>query len=378
MTIQEKADRIVQKARELASRATSWTAYSNAMFDPQGFVAKTFPKMTERRAFYETPQYNEVNQIFLGVIKKFGVAQGASTKSGKFVVRVPKTLHASLEVEAKDEGVSLNQLALTKLAMPLSESKDVTIARLVEAFRAVHDGYSSERVVIDPDLNERFLAECRKLGLVEQSDYDLNHALFDIRKSGKANLPPTTKRPMVRDYDRFEFACEIAFRFIQRREGVSLDRVICDPPLRTRFDQIARKLTQDVSVLHLRSGALNLRKSRLMRPRDAAGPLYDLVSAGPVIRVDLSKLPTDPAAYVFYEDGRPVFAGETANLRERIARHAETSNNRGLPSWIEDVARQELILCYASVPDATHDTRLHWLRSFINRERPLLNYQKAA
>ncbi len=36
--------------------------------------------------------------------------------SGKFVVRVPKSLHYKLSVEAKNEGVSLNQYALYKLS----------------------------------------------------------------------------------------------------------------------------------------------------------------------------------------------------------------------------------------------------------------------
>lgn len=36
--------------------------------------------------------------------------------SGKFVVRVPKSLHQRLSVEAEKEGVSLNQYALYKLA----------------------------------------------------------------------------------------------------------------------------------------------------------------------------------------------------------------------------------------------------------------------
>ncbi len=37
--------------------------------------------------------------------------------SGKFVVRIPKTLHQRLVIEAEKEGVSLNQLALYKLAL---------------------------------------------------------------------------------------------------------------------------------------------------------------------------------------------------------------------------------------------------------------------
>lgn len=36
--------------------------------------------------------------------------------SGKFVVRIPKTLHFKLSLEAEKEGVSLNQYALYKLA----------------------------------------------------------------------------------------------------------------------------------------------------------------------------------------------------------------------------------------------------------------------
>jgi predicted RNase H-like HicB family nuclease len=37
--------------------------------------------------------------------------------SGKFVVRLPKTLHARLAIEAGKEGVSLNQYALYKLSV---------------------------------------------------------------------------------------------------------------------------------------------------------------------------------------------------------------------------------------------------------------------
>ncbi len=49
-----------------------------------------------------------------------GIAHGANPqKSGKFVVRLPHSLHAALEREARAEGTSLNQLVITKLAVPL-------------------------------------------------------------------------------------------------------------------------------------------------------------------------------------------------------------------------------------------------------------------
>ena len=45
------------------------------------------------------------------------IPETADKYSGKFVVRIPKTLHQRLAIEADREGVSLNQLALYKLAL---------------------------------------------------------------------------------------------------------------------------------------------------------------------------------------------------------------------------------------------------------------------
>ena len=40
-----------------------------------------------------------------------------SQYSGKFVLRIPKTLHARLVMQAESEGVSLNQYALYRLSV---------------------------------------------------------------------------------------------------------------------------------------------------------------------------------------------------------------------------------------------------------------------
>ena len=53
-------------------------------------------------------------------IDSHGLVEGATPKkSGKFVVRLPQSLHIALEREAKREGVSLNQLVVAKLAAQL-------------------------------------------------------------------------------------------------------------------------------------------------------------------------------------------------------------------------------------------------------------------
>lgn len=47
-------------------------------------------------------------------------------RSGKFVVQIPKSLHAALAEEADREGVSLNHLVLAKLAVSLGKGIAMT------------------------------------------------------------------------------------------------------------------------------------------------------------------------------------------------------------------------------------------------------------
>jgi antitoxin HicB len=51
-------------------------------------------------------------------------ANGGGIASGKFVTRVPKTIHAQLTTRAKAEGVSLNTLVVAFLAQGLGRKED--------------------------------------------------------------------------------------------------------------------------------------------------------------------------------------------------------------------------------------------------------------
>ena len=71
-----------------------------------------------------TEVYDDLNSIMESYIEiklennlPIPIPQSTEKYSGKFVVRLPKTLHQKLAIEAQKEGVSLNQLALYKLAL---------------------------------------------------------------------------------------------------------------------------------------------------------------------------------------------------------------------------------------------------------------------
>src|SRR5438876_11994801 len=115
----KSAKKMLQSAQAVASSVQTWADLSNALFDPEdGLVAKAYPTRAEREQFLKSKEYAAIRQLIDAATERTGLVEGATPKkSGKFVVRLPRSLHAALEAEAKEEGVSLNQLVVTKLAM---------------------------------------------------------------------------------------------------------------------------------------------------------------------------------------------------------------------------------------------------------------------
>lgn len=118
-----KASHLLAAANEMAAKVQTWADLSNALFDPEvGLVARAYPTRDERAEFLRSPEYQKIRELIDNAVARSGLVDGATPqKSGKFVVRLPKSLHAALEDEAKREGVSLNQLVVAKLAVQMSQ-----------------------------------------------------------------------------------------------------------------------------------------------------------------------------------------------------------------------------------------------------------------
>lgn len=115
---------VVTQAMALAQSAETWADLANALFDPRvGLLTKAYPNPKARRAFQRTSEYKKICSLLGKSMDTTGLVKGATPKkSGRFVVRLPQSLHAALEREAHSEGVSLNQLVVAKLAVQFSDS----------------------------------------------------------------------------------------------------------------------------------------------------------------------------------------------------------------------------------------------------------------
>jgi predicted HicB family RNase H-like nuclease len=114
---------ILAAVKREAAVAETWADLSNFVFDPEeGILAGVYKTEAERKAFVQTPEFKAIRQLISELRDRTGLIEGATPKkSGKFVVRLPRSLHAALEAEAEREGVSLNQLVVAKLSMSMAQ-----------------------------------------------------------------------------------------------------------------------------------------------------------------------------------------------------------------------------------------------------------------
>jgi hypothetical protein len=118
-SIKQRAQELLTVARKLAeSPGLTWVEANNAIYGPAGPFTRLFSSRQDRAAFSELEESRQIDEIIDGLPEPPVGAQRREY-SGRFNVRIPKSLHAALASEAEAEGVSLNQLVVAKLASPL-------------------------------------------------------------------------------------------------------------------------------------------------------------------------------------------------------------------------------------------------------------------
>lgn len=120
--------RIVAKAREVlafaeerAREAADWLEVSNALFGPGGKATLAFATEAERTAFCKTDEYKRLLALLdrLAPPPLKEIVEYTASANGAISMRLPRSVHAALLAEARAEGVSLNQLCLSKLVAQL-------------------------------------------------------------------------------------------------------------------------------------------------------------------------------------------------------------------------------------------------------------------
>jgi site-specific DNA-methyltransferase (adenine-specific) len=222
-----------------------------------------------------------------------------------------------------------------------------------EAFLAVSQGCSADRVVVDPDLNRQFINHCRSLGL-DDEPRTLNLCLMNARKSKLLQGLPRSRRTSFAHSEECCFAAEVAIRFLEHRDQVSLDYILCDPEKAAEFDQLASNVAPGFTPLQYRWSALYLRKAKLLRPELLSRVVpSSALQLGRIDELDVTKIPTKPGIYVFYGPSTTLYVGEADNLRRRIQKHLDHSDIKAVARWFWDHGTAEIRVELHVLPDGT-------------------------
>lgn len=116
--------KILKFAKQQAKSAKDWHDLHNAIFGIGGKVSQHFSTKSERLAFSKTAEYQQIVDLIKEVSdnsKASELAEAVERSSGKLNIRLPQAIHAANALEAEREGVSLNQLIVSKLSVSLQE-----------------------------------------------------------------------------------------------------------------------------------------------------------------------------------------------------------------------------------------------------------------
>ena len=117
--IKSKAKQLFALAKKLTEApGLTWVEANNAVYGPGGPFVRFFPTAADRAEFARTEESAQIDEL-IDSLPDPPIGPKSREFSGTFDIRIPKSLHAALVCEAEVEGVSLNQLVLTKLALHL-------------------------------------------------------------------------------------------------------------------------------------------------------------------------------------------------------------------------------------------------------------------
>jgi excinuclease UvrABC nuclease subunit len=100
------------------------------------------------------------------------------------------------------------------------------------------------------------------------------------------------------------------------------------------------------------------------------------VELGPVEEVRIDQVSATQGIYIFYSTTATLYVGESENLRKRIGKHLDHSDNRGLAHWFWEHGFSGVQLELRVLPETTsHRVRCAVERELILSRKPVFNIQ---
>jgi hypothetical protein len=104
-----------EAAKRLYEARPNWVTFYHGVFGVVGLLYHYFPDPADRAVIERTDEYRSLFQALQRIRGERPQSGDASPAERVITVRVPRSMHQTLLAEAKERGVSLNKLCVSKL-----------------------------------------------------------------------------------------------------------------------------------------------------------------------------------------------------------------------------------------------------------------------
>lgn len=133
LSFEERCREATKLAQDAFSQTGSWVVFYREVLGSEGLVRTLFPAgkgepPEELRRFETTPEFGTLLEM-AAALRSQDTGKGDEFEPQKMItVRLPKSQHETLKVEAEEHGTSINKLCISKLLLPI-ESRFVPVEK---------------------------------------------------------------------------------------------------------------------------------------------------------------------------------------------------------------------------------------------------------
>ena len=126
LPLDQRPREALRLAQEAFAKTGSWVVFYREMLGGEGVVRRLFDKPSEMRAFEESSEFAELQEM-VAAMRSEDSSKGDATEPERMItIRLPKSLHDALRIEADEMNLSINKLCISKLLQRI-ESRFVPI-----------------------------------------------------------------------------------------------------------------------------------------------------------------------------------------------------------------------------------------------------------
>jgi predicted HicB family RNase H-like nuclease len=118
----EQRQDVFRVADEIFRQRPSWVTFFREVLGVDGIVRQVYSTPETLTQFEQTPEYQKIQHMLAKLRENDADLPGGPREPTRVItVRLPKSLHESLRVEAHDRHTSMNKLCISKLLQVVDE-----------------------------------------------------------------------------------------------------------------------------------------------------------------------------------------------------------------------------------------------------------------